>query len=82
MELELDLGSIVPGVAGPKRPQDRINLPELKQTFEALFEKPLSDGGYGKKFADLSLRVPVRLNGSRPGAAARDALHGCECQSR
>jgi aconitate hydratase A / 2-methylisocitrate dehydratase len=68
VELELDLGSIVPGVAGPKRPQDRINLPELKQTFEALFEKPLSDGGYGKKFADLSLRVPVRLNGSRPGA--------------
>jgi aconitate hydratase len=66
VELELDLGSIVPGVAGPKRPQDRINLPELKQTFEALFEKPLSDGGYGKKFADLSLRVPVRLNGSRP----------------
>ena len=40
VELELDLDTIVPGVAGPKRPQDRINLPELKQTFEALFEKP------------------------------------------
>ena len=70
VELELDLGSIVPGVAGPKRPQDRINLPELKQTFEALFEKPLSEGGYGKKSGDLSLRVPVHINGSRPGAEA------------
>jgi aconitate hydratase len=68
VELELDLGSIVPGVAGPKRPQDRINLPELKQTFEALFEKPLTEGGYGKKSGDLSLRVPVHLNGSRPAA--------------
>src|SRR6202022_1062497 len=42
VELELDLGGIVPGVAGPKWPQDRINLPELKQTFEALLQKPLT----------------------------------------
>ena len=68
VELELDLGSIVPGVAGPKRPQDRINLPELKQTFEALFMKPLAEGGYGKQSGDLSLRVPVHLNGSRSGS--------------
>jgi aconitate hydratase len=66
VELELDLGSIVPGVAGPKRPQDRINLPELKQTFEALLEKPLAEGGYGKKTGDVSLRVPVHINGSAP----------------
>jgi aconitate hydratase len=66
VELELDLASIVPGVAGPKRPQDRINLPELRQTFESLFAKPLAEGGYGKKSGDLSLRVPVHLNGSRP----------------
>ena len=68
VELELDLGSIVPGVAGPKRPQDRINLPELKKTFESLFEKPLTEGGYGKKTGDLSLRVPVHINGSKPSA--------------
>src|SRR4029077_10553798 len=66
VELELDLGSIVPGVAGPKRPQDRINLPELKQTFEALLEQPLTDGGYGKRTGDLLLRVPVHINGSTP----------------
>jgi aconitate hydratase A / 2-methylisocitrate dehydratase len=62
MELELNLDTIVPSVAGPKRPQDRINLPKLKQTFEALFEKPLTEGGYGKKSDDLSLRVPVHIN--------------------
>jgi aconitate hydratase A / 2-methylisocitrate dehydratase len=66
MELELNLDTIVPSVAGPKRPQDRINLPELKRTFEALFEKPLTEGGYGKRSGDLSLRVPVHINGSTP----------------
>src|SRR4029077_4635708 len=64
----LDLASVEPSVSGPKRPQDRINLPELKQTFEALFEKPLQEGGYGKRTSDLSLRVPVHINGSTPAA--------------
>ncbi|MGA7216073.1 MAG: aconitate hydratase [Terrimicrobiaceae bacterium] len=68
VELALDLGTIVPGVAGPKRPQDRINLPELKRTFEALFEKPVAEGGYGKKTGDLLLRVPVHINGSKATA--------------
>jgi aconitase A len=68
VNVELDLASVEPSVSGPKRPQDRINLPELKQTFEALFEKPLTEGGYGKKTSDLSLRVPVHINGSTPAA--------------
>ena len=46
VELELDLASIVPGVAGPKRPQDRINLSDLRRTFETLFERPLTESGY------------------------------------
>jgi len=48
VELELDLASVVPGVAGPKRPQDRIDLPALKNTFSTLLSKPLTEGGYGK----------------------------------
>jgi aconitate hydratase len=67
VELELDLSTVVPGVAGPKRPQDRINLPELKSTFEGLFAKPLSEGGYGKKPEELQARFPVHLNGAQPG---------------
>src|SRR5260370_34420726 len=69
VNVELDLASVEPSVSGPKRPQDRINLPELKKTFEALFEKPLAEGGYGKKTGDLLLRVAVHINGSSPPAA-------------
>ncbi|RPI47670.1 MAG: aconitate hydratase AcnA [Betaproteobacteria bacterium] len=49
--LELDLGSIVPGVAGPKRPQDRIRLDALKEEFAACLHKPVAEGGYGKEAA-------------------------------
>lgn len=46
--VELDLASVVPSVAGPKRPQDRIVIPELKRRFAQLLSKPADDGGYGK----------------------------------
>src|SRR6187401_343418 len=65
VDLELDLGQVQPGVAGPKRPQDRINLPELGQTFRSLLQKPVKDGGYGKPDVDLEKHV-VQLNGSPP----------------
>jgi len=48
VDLELDLSSVVPSVAGPKRPQDRIDLPQLKTVFGELLTKPVSEGGYGK----------------------------------
>src|SRR5713101_8049996 len=53
VDLQLDLGQVQPGVAGPKRPQDRINLPELGETFRSLLQMPVKDGGYGKQEADL-----------------------------
>ncbi|HEY5675484.1 MAG TPA: aconitate hydratase AcnA, partial [Myxococcales bacterium] len=46
--LELDLGSVKPSVAGPKRPQDRIELPKLKETFSRLLQES-APSGYGKK---------------------------------
>jgi aconitate hydratase len=46
--LHLDLSSVKPSVAGPKRPQDRINLYALKESFETLLELPKDQGGYGK----------------------------------
>jgi aconitate hydratase len=66
VDLELDLGQVQPGVAGPKRPQDRINLPELGQTFRSLLQKPVKDGGYGKENVDLATKHLVQLNGSAP----------------
>src|SRR5881398_1928414 len=66
VDLELNLGQVQPGVAGPKRPQDRINLPELGQTFRSLLQKPVKDGGYGMENVDLGAKHPVQLNGSAP----------------
>ena len=62
VELELDLCSVVPAVAGPKRPQDRIDLPQLKSAFGSLLRKPVSDGGYGKSAP--AAPVTVHLNGT------------------
>ncbi len=66
VDLELELGQVQPGVAGPKRPQDRINLPELGQTFRSLLQKPVKDGGYGKENVDPTMKHLVQLNGSAP----------------
>jgi aconitate hydratase len=66
VDLSLDLGDVQPAVAGPKRPQDRINLPALGETFRSLLKKPIKDGGYGMGDADLSAKHLVQLNGSAP----------------
>ena len=65
-DIDIDLPDVQPSVAGPKRPQDRINLPELGKTFRALLEKPVRDGGYGKQNVDLRKKHLVELNGSAP----------------
>ena len=51
--LELDLSSVTPSLAGPKRPQDRINLDKVKSTFTTLFSKPVAENGFAKKPEDL-----------------------------
>ncbi len=66
VDLDLDLADVQPSVAGPKRPQDRINLPELGKTFRELLQKPVRDGGYGKEDVDLREKHVVELNGSAP----------------
>jgi aconitate hydratase len=67
VELDVDLGAVQPAVAGPKRPQDRINLPDLGDTFRTLLQKSVTDGGYGKSDADPDARHVVELNGTAPG---------------
>jgi len=62
VDLELDLASIVPSVAGPKRPQDRIELPRLRQEFEAAFLRPPTENGFGKNQAELEKAYAVRVD--------------------
>ena len=65
-EIELDLGTVLPSVAGPKRPQDRIELPKLKQEFTSAFSKPVTENGFGLKAEDLGkVRADVALHGHK-----------------
>jgi aconitate hydratase len=47
-DLELDLSAVQPSVAGPKRPQDRLELPTVKSKFRELLKSDVKAGGYGK----------------------------------
>src|SRR5438045_9304824 len=66
VDLALSPDDVQPAVAGPKLPQDRINLPALGETFRSLLKKPIKDGGYGMGDADLSTKHLVKPNGSAP----------------
>jgi aconitate hydratase len=59
--LELDLATIVPAVAGPKRPQDRIDVPALRDKFDALFTAPVSAGGFGLPANQRGRRVKLSM---------------------
>ncbi|MBI4292846.1 MAG: aconitate hydratase AcnA [Betaproteobacteria bacterium] len=67
-EIRFDLASVVPSVAGPRRPQDRLALDALKPAFSELFERPIAQGGFGRS-ASVSAEAPT-------GAAARPLRHG------
>jgi aconitate hydratase len=51
--LELNLTDVTPSLAGPKRPQDRIEIGNVKNNFIELFSKPTSENGFNKKPDDL-----------------------------
>ena len=53
---ELDLASIEPSLAGPKRPQDRIAMSKMKQTFDTLFSKPVAENGFNQPADKLNTR--------------------------
>jgi len=63
VDLSLDLAAVHPSVSGPKRPQDRIELPALKETFMNLLHKPVQEGGYGLPGATTEEKFNVHLNG-------------------
>jgi aconitate hydratase len=74
-ELELDLNSVVPSVAGPKRPQDKIELPNMKRDFISAFSKPVTESGFGMKTEELSRTVHVSAGGEiRPSGGSQQAV--------
>ena len=59
--VELDLGTVTPSLAGPKRPQDRIPLPKMKEEFDTLFSKPVADNGFNQPPEKLARRYATKL---------------------
>jgi len=68
--LELNLNEVEPSVAGPKRPQDRIELPKLKEQFNELMRRPTAEGGYGKSEDEISTRYHVKTGADKQRAMA------------
>jgi len=65
VDLELDISTVTSSLAGPKRPQDRIELTQIKEEFHAMYSRPVAEGGFGRN-ADTfdSADTNVSLNGS------------------
>ena len=61
--LELNLNDVVPALAGPKRPQDRVDLNAMKSHFVESLTHELGHQGHGLKQADLSKGAIVEMNG-------------------
>jgi aconitate hydratase len=57
--VELDLATVKPSVAGPKRPQDRIELPDLRREFFGALQRPVTENGFGKTRQDATRSVKV-----------------------
>jgi aconitate hydratase len=59
--VELDLATVTASLAGPKRPQDRIELPKMKASFDSLFSKPVAENGFAQSPDKLDRRYPVQI---------------------
>ncbi len=79
--LELDLGSVVPSLAGPKRPQDRVPLTEMKDTFQKALTAPVKERGYELSGEALTREATFGTNGGtqkmKHGAVVIAAITSC-----
>ncbi|MFT4243100.1 MAG: aconitate hydratase [Acidovorax sp.] len=66
--VRLNLGDVTPSLAGPKRPQDRIELGSVSRQFADLFGKPVSESGFNQPAALLHTRHLIRRPGEAPEA--------------
>ncbi|HWW00565.1 MAG TPA: aconitate hydratase [Candidatus Acidoferrum sp.] len=83
IELDLDLSTVVPSVAGPKRPQDRIELPNMKQEFISSFSKPVTENGFGKPTEELARSFGVTLgNGIARGGGSQEPVLAAMSRAR
>ena len=72
--VKLDLGQVAPSLAGPKRPQDRIEITNLSQTFSELFSKPVADNGFNQPADKLAKTYPIQTGGKDVALRNGDVL--------
>ena len=79
--LELDLSTVEPSIAGPKRPQDRVPLSQVKSNFAASLTKPTKEQGFGLTAEELGKKVTVNQEGEQfelnDGAVVIAAITSC-----
>ncbi len=79
--LELELGSVVPSLAGPKRPQDRVPMAELKETFKKALTAPVKERGFELKPEAINTEATFGTNGGsmkmKHGAVVIAAITSC-----
>lgn len=80
--LELDLSTVVPSLAGPKRPQDRVELTSMKDAFNDIIRTPIDKGGYGLSDSKIEEVVEVKhpngaLSKMGTGAVVIAAITSC-----
>jgi len=79
--LELDLSTIEPAVAGPKRPQDRVALARLKKSYPTMITNPVGPMGLGKEEAEFTKSIPLTLDSEEckleTGAVVIAAITSC-----
>jgi aconitate hydratase len=78
--LELDLASVEPSLAGPKRPHDRVPLSQMKESFERALTAPVKERGFGLAEADLGRTATAEFRGTnelRHGAVVIAAITSC-----
>jgi len=78
---ELDLGTVEPSLAGPKRPQDRVALSAMKGSFRLALSGPVKERGYGLNDEELARGATVRFNSTQAslkhGAVVIAAITSC-----
>lgn len=75
--LELDLGTVEPSVAGPKRPQDRVPLRDMKAAFQKTLRAPVAALGFALEGTDLDKSAVVGASELRHGAVVISAITSC-----
>jgi aconitate hydratase A / 2-methylisocitrate dehydratase len=79
--LALDLSEVEPSLAGPKRPQDRVALSQMKDAFRKALTAPVKERGFGLAAEDLKRSAPVEWGGARAelrhGAVVIAAITSC-----